>query len=114
MKRIIVLALVICAVPMTARPQSVSNLSGNQLYQQCNAARYSAYRFFCVGYVVGFRDGVGRERSGEAKDVCIPASVSNEQLSDVVLRALKNAPETRHKYAGSLVTDAFAKAWPCK
>ena len=113
MKRIISVALVICAVSMTARAQSITDMSGNKLYKLCDQAAPTGGRNFCSGYMAGFRDGISLVHRGYAKAICIPFKVSTLQIMDVVSLALSKEPKTRHQHAEGLVYYALAKAWPC-
>ena len=113
MKRIISVALVICAFTMTAQAQSITDMSGNKLYKLCDQAAPTGDRNFCSGYMAGFRDGVSLVHRGYAKAICIPFNVSTLQIMDVVSLALRKEPETRHQHAEGLVYYALAKAWPC-
>ena len=125
MKRIIALALVICAVAMTARAQSVSGWSGNTLYERWRDGAAAQQRTWCLGYMSGYRDGIAlahpgpgssnaRSGSSDARLLCIPAGVTAEQMKDVVVRALKDDPATRHTQASYLVALALSSAWICR
>ena len=113
MKRIIVLALVICGVAMTARAQSDAALSGNELYEQCRGGKGDFGLWFCIGYMEGIRAGlqVGSE-THLAKDICIPKDVSTGHLQVVVQRYLKHLPG-RDRRAMLLVSVILSEAWPC-
>ena len=118
MKRIIALALVICAVAMTARAQSSSGRSGNFLHDNCGSSLANK-RSWCSGYMDGYRDAVslGRivaiGRIALHKVICIPPKVTTKQMADVVQRALREAPEKRHAAGDALVALALQDAWPC-
>ena len=114
MKYIITLALVICAVGMPARAQSYSPETGNTLYESCGAGGKSRLLMFCLGYLSGFRDGILLGHGRIAKNICIPPKTTNGQMKDVVLRALRESPNTRHDGAWELFAHALYKAWPCK
>ena len=113
MKRIIALALVICAVAMTARAQSDTELSANELYEQCVGGKGDYGLWFCIGYMEGIRAGlqVGQE-TNLAKNTCIPKDVTTGQLQDVVKRYLRNLPG-RDRSAVLLVPFILYDAWPC-
>ncbi len=118
MKRIISLALVICAVSMTAQAQSYGLSSRNTLNERCPEGANVQLMAWCLGYMEGFRDGVWlggySQYDQAAKKICIPSAVTNEQIRDVVLRALSASPEDSHsQQAWELVAIALVKAWPC-
>ena len=117
MKRIIALALVICAGAMTAQAQSYGLTPANTLDERCRKGADVQPMAWCLGYMEGFRDGVwlgGHSQYDEAaKKICIPSAVTNEQIRDVVLRALGAAPEDSPNQAWELVAIALVKAWRC-
>ena len=118
MKRIISLALVICAVSMAAQAQSYGFSSRNTLNERCPEGADVQQRAWCLGYMGGFRDGVwlgGHSQYDQAaKKICIPSTVTNEQIRDVVLRALSASPEDGYsQQAWEFVTIALIKAWRC-
>ena len=114
MKRIITLALVICAVGMAARGQNVSSQTGNSIYEAClsELGGYKSGR--CIGYIDGFTDGIAIGQLGVSTAICLPVEATTGQIRDVLKRTLKEAPETRHMQAYRLVAAALKKAWPCK
>ncbi len=50
----------------------------------------------------------------ERRRSCIPENVTNGQVSDVVIKYLRDHPEERHILAAILVVKAMAEAFPCK
>ncbi len=113
MKIVISVALVICAVAMTARAQIISDRLGNDLYESCPESAPPHDKLWCYGYLAGYLDGVELALGGYVGRMCVPPKVQNSQIRDVVLRALREAPETRHERAYKLISRALAKAWPC-
>lgn len=91
----------------------VSDLQGNELLRLCSSELTSELGF-CIGYIEGIRDGVVFEAiGGKAKPIfLIPDKVTSEQLKDVVVKSLKDHPETRHKPAGMLTIFALREAFP--
>ncbi len=112
MKRIIALSLVICAVAMTARAQSVSSQSGTSLYRYCGLGAVDPGYWLCVGYIKGFRDGVSLGHDSSAKEICIPPEVTTRQIIEVVQQALRKS-QTRHEQAWTIISPAMVDAWPC-
>ncbi len=45
---------------------------------------------------------------------CSPALSTYGQVKDVVIKYMKENPETRHLEAFYIVSDALRKIWPCK
>ncbi len=44
---------------------------------------------------------------------CIPPTVENGQVIDIVVRYLRSNPEVRHESARMLIQSALKKAFPC-
>jgi hypothetical protein len=90
-----------------------SDLHGNDLLRLCSSELTSELGF-CIGYIEGIRDGVVFEAVGHnAKPLfAISDKVTSEQLKDVVVKWLKQNPETRHKPAGMLTIFALEAAFP--
>jgi hypothetical protein len=92
-----------------AQAQRVSKIDGNKLLGYCS----SKATIGCDAYLDGIADGI--EAGGRAKaEACIPAAVTTPQMRDVVVKYLRNNPQTREMKAGVLATKAFAAAFPCK
>ena len=58
-----------------------------------------------MGYVLGVHETL--------PIFCIPAGVTNRQITEVVSKYLKDHPEKLHLNASDLVIDAIQTAWPC-
>ncbi len=102
MKRIIALALVICAFTGLARPAVGFIFSGNDLYQWCGQSAL-AEQELCTGYIVGQL----RRRH------CVPEKVPIKKVVDVVKKFLVEHPEKRRGSASVIVAVAVGDAWPC-
>ncbi len=92
---------------------SISNLTGNDLLRFCNS--HEAFETnICTGYIEGLRDGLMFATvSLKSKPFfAVPDKVSSDQLRDVVVKYLRDNPETRHKPAGMLTIFALKEAFP--
>ncbi len=102
MKRIITLALVICAVAMVTRPAVGGFQSGNELHKWCGAGWG-----LCLGYVAGAYDALETQ-------LCVPGESTLDQVAKVVQKYLAEHPERLHRPGSVLVALAIKDAWPCK
>ena len=86
------------------RAQRVSATTGNKLLEECEAAE-PMRQAFCLAYIIGATDvgGMDGQVFPERRRTCAPDGVSNGQLRDVVVKYLKEHPETRHYAAALLV-----------
>jgi len=95
-------------------------MTGNDFYELCkpNAGP-------CIMYVIGLTDGlllgagfggVGGdfEKASRAAGYCTPKNVSYKQMTDVVIKHLKDNPATRHEILPTLAIISWRAAWPCK
>lgn len=83
---------------------------GNRLYEE-----YQHYKngetTYLAGHYMGYVQGVADAINGEL--FCIPNSVKNMQLFDIVGKSLEQYPELRHKTKSWLVATALRKSYPC-
>ena len=91
-------------------PRAALALTGNELLKRCED-NDAVQRAFCVGYVIGVADMVEEGPSGL---ICVATGVSNGQLSDIVVKFLRDHPERRHYSANSLVGVALMETYPCQ
>lgn len=92
---------------------SISDLTGNDLLRFCTS--HEAFEVnVCVGYIEGVRDGLmWATVSLKSKPFfMVPKKASSDQLNEIVVKYLKDNPETRHKPAGMLTFEALNKAFP--
>jgi Rap1a immunity proteins len=92
---------------------SISDLTGNDLLRFCSS--HEAFETnMCTGYIEGVRDGLMFATvSLKSKPFfSVPNKVSSDQLRDVVVKYLRDNPETRHKPAGMLTIFALKEAFP--
>jgi hypothetical protein len=85
--------------------------SGDQLYQKCQSDPLGA----CTGYIAGVSDTVDlfQETDITKHAICMSGGVSAEQMRDVVIKYLRDHPETRDKAAQFLEVRALMEAFPC-
>lgn len=70
----------------------------------------------CLGYLQGMSNMNLFYRASLDKGqvhFCIPEEVTSLQLARVVVKKLKDSPETLHKHEGALVWEALFLAFPC-
>ena len=85
-------------------------LTGDKLYEQCTSSSSS---LLCLGYVMGVSDAL--QMAGLKLNVfCAPSSVTAHQELAVVVKYLRDHPETWHYSAASDIGVALAMAFPCK
>lgn len=116
---VLLVFLVVSNEAVSAEPQrgfGFEFFSGNDLYGRCTpGAKYNLSD--CWRYVEGAVDmAMFAERSLQRQQICLPvpaSSVSGEQISDVVVKYLRDEPRERSATAASLVYDALHKAFPC-
>jgi hypothetical protein len=129
----------VCAAAVAAYIASLSSnaaaapaMTGNQLADFCGITIAPlANRERCLSYIVGAADGaaVGSTRASAYYDKdgdlkfdksrklflpCTPDGVTALQVTDVVIKYLRENPAQRHLPAASLVVDALHHAFPCE
>ena len=94
----------------SAHAQRVSTTTGNQLLEWCESQAHFQ-QAFCLGYITGVTDIDSMDGSvfPERRRSCVPENVSNGQVSDVVIKYLKDHPEERHLLAAILIVKAMAQ-----
>lgn len=100
MKAILVGLMLVCA-SAHAKYQN-----GNSLLTELEGTPMD--RTFALGYIIGAADVYN---DGEA--LCIPLTVTQGQLQDVVFIYLKNSPQIRDMPANFLVFAALNLHWKC-
>ncbi len=105
----LVLCLALCGWAGAASAQRVSTVDGNKLLGFCT----SKATVGCDAYISGVADAIAAAGPGKAA-ACIPSSVTGAQLRSVMVKYLKNHPESRELKAGELTIKALGQAFPCK
>ena len=73
----------------------------------------------CQGYVVGFKDAIYvrqiyDEKNGIRPDICLPKNnINNAQATKIVIKYIKDHPESQSLPQAGLVFNAFYYAFPC-
>ncbi len=102
--------------------QAVCYADGNKLLSQCNAALSEPQRinFLDAGYCMGFLNGLTTTTSimtkvfNISRPFCMPNNVTTGQSVRIVVKYLKDHPESLHEDEGFLAMLAFIEAFPCK
>jgi Rap1a immunity proteins len=82
--------------------------SGNDLYYKCIDQEGDIFgQGYCAGYMVGAADAFTYDGT-----LCLPPSVTEGQLEELVLTYVRAHPETR-RYAGSSIVRRVLE-FPCK
>ena len=95
------------ALTMLASTAEAQYQSGNEIYSDLTG-RTDAEQMFALGYVIGVVDAYIQ------KEVCVPQSVTQGQLAEVVKQFLASRPQIRHQPADILVVIAVKQHWPCQ
>ena len=110
MKAVLVSALVVVAGG--AQAQRVSKVDGPRLMSLCSAHDVGQ----CDGYLAGFADAIAMQHESSAKGkpiACVPVAVTTAQMREVVVKYLRNNPQSREERGADLTARAFAAAFPC-
>ena len=123
--------LLACFLLVIANTSKAQQISGNELLETCTSEN-QVMAGFCIGYIIGYSEGAPwgtslaltqamtdldtatlNVLSNSVLGSCVPVDASNKQLRDVVLKHLRNNPETRHTSARTLIWSAYSEAFPC-
>lgn len=63
----------------------------------------------CLNYVLGVADTLGATRNA-----CLPPDVTEDTIREIVIKYLRDNPESRHVGAASQVGISLMAAFPCK
>jgi hypothetical protein len=85
-------------------------LTGKKLYEICTSTSSD----LCMGYVIGVADALNLSTFKQYNIFCAPTNVSAHQELAVVIKYLRDHPDTRHYSAASEIGVALAMAFPCK
>jgi hypothetical protein len=93
----------------TFAQDSSGYLTGGKLYETCTSSSSG----ICLGYVMGVSDTLNLN-AFKLNLYCPPKGGSANQELAVVIKYLRDHPETWHYSAASDVGTALATAFPCK
>lgn len=99
---------IITALALAANiPAQAEFWTGNDLMERLTSER-SFHQGMALGYVMGVFD------AGLQVTHCPPANVTAGQISDMVLKTLRDLPEHRAMTADVIVNATLGLAWPCR
>jgi hypothetical protein len=112
--RAVFFAAILAASLATASADATTFVMGNALYSYCAVpTQDETATSICMGYIDAIVD-VMTANAINGFRACIPQTVRNPQLLDVVNQYLRANPEKRHFTASSLVAAALSAAFPCR
>jgi hypothetical protein len=70
----------------------------------------------CGSYLRGFADGISVAKIAHPQDVffCLPTTISEDELTRVVVKYAEDHPEQLHVSAPVFVLSAYRRAYPCR
>jgi len=96
-----------------AQAQRVSKVDGGRLMTLCAAHEIGE----CDAYLAGFADAIVKQsemNKGGKPIACVPIAVKTAQIREVVVKYLRNNPQSREERGADLTARAFAAAFPCR
>ena len=104
-------AVVAClALTVAAQAQRVSKVNATVLMKACSNPKQAD---LCDAYLDGFTDAIRASGQDHAL-ACVPQSVAGTELRDVVVRWLRDNPESQHETGEKVARLALQKAYPCR
>jgi hypothetical protein len=92
--------------------------SGNGFLSACDSSDTSGnplQKGLCLGYVSGVTDGISlAEKLTHKPSSCLPATVTNGQVLDIVVTFVRDHPELRHWQTRWLIQRSLLEAFPCQ
>jgi hypothetical protein len=116
MKHITLIVAVVLSVMLQGsgapKQDTISDFNGNDLLRYCSSHQPFELNF-CTGYIEGVRDGLMFAAVSLKSEpfFAVPNEAKMEQLKDIVVKYLRDNPETRHKPAGMLTFIALKQAF---
>lgn len=105
------LALTLCAASASYGQAPLPSLTqGNQFYSRCQRPDTVEQSLSCFGYFRGLVDGMNWALS---KSFCIPADVTYQQMTDIVLKYMRDNPEVRHWGMPAIYAWVAGFSFPC-
>jgi Rap1a immunity proteins len=105
---LIVTATLIMVVSILAAGTAQARFyDGNDLHGYCTEGA-GFYDGICLGYIAAAADALSRNGL-----VCIPEGATLGQAREIVVRRLRDHPESRHHDAYALARTALLLAWRC-
>ena len=99
---------------LVVSPVHSAFLTGNDLLASCESLMDIA-EWSCIGYIKGVSDmtKISQEVLGSQKVICSPEGVTGDQLQKVIVKWLRENPESLHENAASLIWVVQKEAFPC-
>lgn len=122
---------IFCFLWVLLLPPSISRAQGppgSELLQACGAAQKQSDgirisdeetigSIYCIGYVSGFLDSLALSAaaSGAGQKICLPQrGITNDQAVRVLVKFLRENPQTLHESGRMSFYIALAKTFPCR
>lgn len=86
--------------------------TGNQFLQLNDLEQVG--RLAQTSYVAGIVDTLSLFKMFNMPTACIPPGVTNNQLVDILIKALREKPESREMPANLALIDRMITLWPCE
>ncbi len=109
--RRIALILMVASAPALGQVNAIQN--GNKLYSYMTSSELTL-RTYAEGYAAGIADASGGIFAVMGYRFCMPISVTDVRLSDIVRLWLERHPEQRHYAASALVVQALSRSLPLR
>lgn len=109
---LLMVALVVVQIPVPAHADQDWQ-SGNGMLELCTD-NIDSDTGLCLGRINGLDAGLAFSKmKGSASLVCIPSDVTMSRRRDVLVAYLKEHPDRRQIFWGTLALAAWSSAWPC-
>jgi len=111
MRIFVPIVMLICAATPIA-PLSADELSGNAWRNRCRGTGYALG--LCHGYIEAIAHSIlALDALRNHETLCIPAGVTKNQMSLVVMQFLDRTPERLHEMFSILAIEAMRGSFPC-
>ncbi len=110
-----------CLLPQSDTVDNWIWEDGNVLFEECSAAQNTVEFTRCLAYIAGAADMIGNFQLFKSDGnkplfttrICIPVKATRGQLTDVVIKYMKDHPESRTDSASLIVMRALVQVWKC-
>lgn len=113
----VLLILMPASVDSGSAPNDADPEHGNGLLEACTA-QDGPYFTLCLGYIEGFTDGANLSPNSSCPAArgtqwCPPEKATLRQTVNIIVKYLRDHPETRQERSITLMASAMREAWPC-
>lgn len=110
-----IVPMVVLSLTVVARQgyASLSFETGNTLYEKCQDNNSMLNSGGCMGYISAIVDDLASDNRINGFHACFSQYMTRGQVLDVVVKWLRDHPESRHLSANGLVARALSEAFPC-